>query len=297
MQPDPFHGRFGNNPGLLSYLLATGQPQWGQPGGILGGNPATNPPGTNPGGAPPSGGTEQPPGGSSGVPPTGMGGGGGRGNDSSGYHGSSAGGSSGGVSNPFGGGQWAGPGQVNLGQLGRSAMSMGALIPGPVGLGIGLANMGLRGYNIGQFDGQLNGIGLPGLSFGQTLGGVLGMNSYGSGNWGANGLLGVSNNGDNTGSMGVAPGDALGGYNGQGRPTAIGQISGPFGYTGGGVLGLGGGAGGASGKNAAGGYGAASGYGGNSQGTNVGGGGRGGGDGGRPAAGSGGLKGGGRAGF
>lgn len=74
MQPDPFHGRFGNNPGLLSYLLATGQPQWGQPGGILGGNPATNPPGTNPG-APPPGGTGQP-GGAPGGTPSWVGGGG-----------------------------------------------------------------------------------------------------------------------------------------------------------------------------------------------------------------------------
>src|SRR5689334_718167 len=31
MRPDPFNGRFGNNPGLLSYLIASNQPQWGAP--------------------------------------------------------------------------------------------------------------------------------------------------------------------------------------------------------------------------------------------------------------------------
>lgn len=173
MQPDPFNGRFGNNPGLLSYLLATGQPQWGQPGGILGGNPATNPPGTNPGGTPPPGGTGQPPGGSNGVPPAGTGGVGGHGNDSSGYHGNPGTGRTGLLGGRFLPGWASGmvsalpygigtainginslsgllAGQQQLGFLGQK-MSIGDALSAATGMNLGYHAQGIGGYgNIGM---------------------------------------------------------------------------------------------------------------------------------------------------
>lgn len=124
-----------------------------------------------------------------------------------------------------------GPGQINIGKWGRIALGIAGLAPGPFGMAASLANAGMRAYNMHEFNNQTNAVGVPGLTLGQELGGVFGLNPYGGGTWGAHGVIGMAGAGvDHPGTgLGVAPGEALGGYNGQGRPSAIGPISGPFG--------------------------------------------------------------------
>lgn len=72
------------------------------------------------------------------------------------------------------------PGAIDLGPVGAGMLSaLAAAAPGWAGVGLGAAQAGLRGWNAYSAD-QLRGQqGLPGLDFGQYLGGVLGLNKYG----------------------------------------------------------------------------------------------------------------------
>lgn len=127
-----------------------------------------------------------------------------------------------------------GPGQINLGKWGNIALGVAGMLPGVPGTIAGLAGLGIKGYNLGQVNAQMTNVGAPPLSFGQDLGAMLPFgagNPYGSGAWGANGVIGMAGvdaNGHPVAhpgnGLGAAPGDALGGYNGQGRSSAIGPI-------------------------------------------------------------------------
>ena len=79
----------------------------------------------------------------------------------------------------FFGGQPGDPG-INLGIGGRLAMQGLGMVPG-LGLPMAGLKLGLNAYNTHALDGQLQDAGLPGLDFGQAVGGVLGLNSYGDG--------------------------------------------------------------------------------------------------------------------
>jgi hypothetical protein len=66
---------------------------------------------------------------------------------------------------------------VPMGLLGTGlSIASAAGVPGA-----GLLGMGLNGYNTYEYDDARRTQGLPGLSFGQWLGGILGLNGYGSG--------------------------------------------------------------------------------------------------------------------
>lgn len=222
------------------YSYGQSGPEWNWGFGVPGA-PAVTP--TQPGTTPPPG-TTTPgtPGSGSGGGPGGNSGGPGSGDHTTGdvAHGGNPGDIGGGIgthalgSSPgplIGSPDNTGPGQINIGKWGRIALGIAGLAPGPLGAVASLANAGMRAYNMHEFNNQTNAVGVPGLGFGQELGGMLGLNPYGGGTWGAHGVIGMAGVGvDHPGTgLGVTPGEALGGYNGQGRPSAIGPISGPFG--------------------------------------------------------------------
>lgn len=68
----------------------------------------------------------------------------------------------------------------------RGALGMGlrglGMVPGPVGIVGTLASLGMRGNNLGYANRARASWGQDGLGFGQTIGGLLGLNSYSGGN-------------------------------------------------------------------------------------------------------------------
>lgn len=94
-----------------------------------------------------------------------------------------------GLGNPFGGTSAApglgnplgGNGQVNIGPIGRMGLMAASMIPGPLGFAATLGGLGLRGSNTFGLSNIAGQEGLQGLSAGQTLGGLLGLNGYGTG--------------------------------------------------------------------------------------------------------------------
>lgn len=71
--------------------------------------------------------------------------------------------------------------QIDMnGPWGIGARALG-FVPGPVGMVGGLLGVGMRGNNIGYANAARRSWGQDNLDFGQTVGGLLGMNSYGGG--------------------------------------------------------------------------------------------------------------------
>lgn len=100
---------------------------------------------------------------------------------------------------------------VDIGSMGRVGMSLGSMIPG-IGPAVSLANMGLHGYNVNNVDNALHESDLPGLSIGQTIGGVIGLNGYGDGSNRsiAQAVAAAGGNTQSAGSPGFSPGAASG---------------------------------------------------------------------------------------
>jgi hypothetical protein len=72
-------------------------------------------------------------------------------------------------------------GQIDMnGPWGIGARALG-FVPGPVGLLGTIGSMGMRANNIGYANTARRSWGQDGLGFGQTIGGLLGFNSYGQG--------------------------------------------------------------------------------------------------------------------
>lgn len=71
--------------------------------------------------------------------------------------------------------------QIDLSSGGGLALRALGFVPGPVGMAAGLLGAGVRGSNMGYTNSARRSWGQDGLSFGQTVGGLLGMNSYGGG--------------------------------------------------------------------------------------------------------------------
>ncbi len=149
-------------------------------------------------------------------------------------------------------GPTGGFGQIDIGRLGRLALDAAAFTPGVPGLIAGAIGTGLRLNNVAGLNDQMESVGLSGLNFGQELGGVLGLNDYGSGVYGGYGkALSMDAEGNlvNAGGAAVshregAQGMGVGGLGrGGGYGTEPGAVaSGPPGVAhGGGDGGLGGG--------------------------------------------------------
>lgn len=85
-----------------------------------------------------------------------------------------------------------GQGYVDMGNFGR-ALQAASFAPGPLGMVAGLANAGVRANNLGITDEMRKNMDMPGLSFGQVVGGMLGLNDYG----GQSGYIGDKNIGGN----------------------------------------------------------------------------------------------------
>jgi hypothetical protein len=73
------------------------------------------------------------------------------------------------------------PSQVDMGGPVGWGLRGLSLAPGPVGLVGTLASLGLRGNNLGYTNRARASWGQDGLEFGQSVGGLLGLNSYGRG--------------------------------------------------------------------------------------------------------------------
>lgn len=69
---------------------------------------------------------------------------------------------------------------INVGPVGAGALWAASHAPGIPGLVASAAQMGLRGWNVGQMDDIRGNLGMPGQSVGQWLGGILGLNNRGS---------------------------------------------------------------------------------------------------------------------
>lgn len=70
---------------------------------------------------------------------------------------------------------------VNLPDWARHSMTAASwLAPFPFGSIVGMGSMGLRANNLAATNGLRRSLGLPELNFGQMLGGIFGLNDYGS---------------------------------------------------------------------------------------------------------------------
>lgn len=75
----------------------------------------------------------------------------------------------------------AGPNSyINIGPIGSGALFAASHAPGIAGGLATLAQLGMRGYNVYNGNQIRQGLGLPGQSVGQWLGGILGLNDRGS---------------------------------------------------------------------------------------------------------------------
>lgn len=108
---------------------------------------------------------------------------------------------------------------VDMGTAGQIGMGIAGMVPGPVGIAASIGNLGLHGYNLGETNGALNESGLPSLGFGQTLGSLLGLNSYANGsNQGLQNAIAAQ--GGNTQSAG-SPGFSVGAASGAGQASGL----------------------------------------------------------------------------
>jgi hypothetical protein len=109
--------------------------------------------------------------------------GGGAGNGAGGGAGSGGAGSGGAGSGGAGGGIF-GPASpqdyISMGLPAQIALSLASQLPGVYGLPATVAGLAMHGYNTATSDSLNSGLGLGGLDVGQVLGGVLGLNRYGS---------------------------------------------------------------------------------------------------------------------
>jgi hypothetical protein len=74
-------------------------------------------------------------------------------------------------------------GGVDIGRAGRVAMQFGSHLPG-IGPAIGLAGLGMRANNLAAAHAAIKAMGGEGLGWDQVVGGALGLNDYGTGNYG-----------------------------------------------------------------------------------------------------------------
>lgn len=72
-----------------------------------------------------------------------------------------------------------GRGYIDAGPWGR-ALQAASFAPGPLGVAAGLANFGIRANNLSVAQDMRAAVGSPSLSFGQIVGGMLGLNDYGT---------------------------------------------------------------------------------------------------------------------
>lgn len=100
---------------------------------------------------------------------------------------------------------YSGRGLIDLGGFGP-ALQAASFAPGPIGLAASLANAGVRANNLGVTNSARQNLGMPGLSFGQMLGGMFGLNDYGS----SSGFLGDTNIGGRNYGVSMT-GDVIGG--------------------------------------------------------------------------------------
>lgn len=98
------------------------------------------------------------------------------------------------------------------------------MVPGPVGMIASLGGLALRGANVTGLQNMANEIGIPGLTTGQTIGGLLGLNGYGAGDAAALSHM-LTNNGINPSNAGAL-------FGAQSPPTSAGFLG--FGPQGGG---------------------------------------------------------------
>lgn len=101
---------------------------------------------------------------------------------------------------------------VDLGSTGRMGLSAMGMIPGPLGMAATLGGLGLRGWNVNNAENALGESDLPGLSLGQMIGGVLGLNDYGQGSNAsvAHAISQAGGNVQSAGSPGFSPSAASG---------------------------------------------------------------------------------------